>query len=169
MQTVTTGQPTVSGWGYGVHGLSVLVCRIRDAEAGGGPFAFYVLGGKQLLICKECESLLCGWGEDHVVLVPGSDTFLCGLIGSKKQFMELSPWSLDAWPSELAWHLAASAHAQLRNFWFTVFKHWHMCLFLIGLSDSWAVLELTLLHTLFSRCIMCLLPLLTVFFSEQMF
>lgn len=102
---ITTGQPTV--WGgealvYGVHWLSVLVLRIRDAEAGGGPFAFCVLDGRQLLIYKKCKSTpppppppppLWGCGEDHAVLMSGSEILLKEgwLTGPKKQSTELSP------------------------------------------------------------------------------
>lgn len=79
---------SMRGWGlglwcslvYGVHWLSVLVLRIRDAETGGGPFAFCVLDGRQLLIYKKCKStfpfLLWGYGEDHDVLMPGSEILL---------------------------------------------------------------------------------------------
>lgn len=125
-------------------------------------FYFWVAGG--FWFVRSLNPCCAAGGEDHVVLFPGSDTFLCGLTDSpKKQFTELSPRSLDARLSELAWRLAASVHAQLRNLWFIVLKHWRMCLFLTGLPESWAALELTLSHTLRSRCIMCLLPLLTVY------
>lgn len=174
---ITTGQPTV--WGgealvYGVHWLSVLVLRIRDAEAGGGPFAFCVLDGRQLLIYKKCKStppppIVRLWWRSCCFNVWLRDTSQGGLTDRPQEAVHRAkPWSSVACPSELAWCLTASTQAQLMMLCLTVFIHWFTFPFLIGLPESWAMPELTILRTLLSRCIICSLPLLTVYFLPKL-